>query len=88
MAEWSARRTRNPAVPGSSPALINRWICSRWSNFKFSAMLLIANWLPPASWGFQSCYVVFEIFVSEYLTSFCKLAVLSIIKKTFNLLNL
>ena len=21
MAEWSARRTRNPAVPGSSPAL-------------------------------------------------------------------
>ena len=51
-------------------------------------MLLIANWLPPASWGFQSCYVVFEISVSKYWTSFCKLAVLSIIKKPLNLLNL
>ena len=27
MAEWSARRTRNPAVPGSSPALATCWIC-------------------------------------------------------------
>ena len=29
MAEWSARRTGNPAVPGSSPALATCWICSR-----------------------------------------------------------
>ena len=28
MARWSARRTRNPAVSGSSPALATCWICS------------------------------------------------------------
>ena len=28
MAEWSVRRTRNPAVPGSSPALATCWICA------------------------------------------------------------
>ena len=27
MAEWSARRTRNPAVLGSSTALDTSWIC-------------------------------------------------------------
>ena len=26
VAEWSACRTRNPAIPGSSPALITTWI--------------------------------------------------------------
>ena len=31
VAEWSARRTRNPVVPGSSPALATCWICSRSS---------------------------------------------------------
>ena len=30
MAEWSARRTRNPAVPGSSPALATCWIWTCW----------------------------------------------------------
>ena len=29
--EWSARRTLNPVVPGSSPALATCWICSRSS---------------------------------------------------------
>ena len=29
VAEWSARRTLNPAVLGSSPALATCWICSR-----------------------------------------------------------
>ena len=29
VAEWSAPRTRNPAVPGSSPALATCWICAR-----------------------------------------------------------
>ena len=29
--EWSERRTRNPAVPGSSPALATCWICTRSS---------------------------------------------------------
>ena len=32
MAEWSARRTRNPEAPGSSPALNTLWNCSNWSN--------------------------------------------------------
>ena len=31
VAEWSARRTRYLAVPGSSPALATRWICARSS---------------------------------------------------------
>ena len=31
VAEWSARRTRNPAVPGSSPALATCWIWPRSS---------------------------------------------------------
>ena len=31
VAEWSARRTRNPAVPSSSPALATCWICARSS---------------------------------------------------------
>ena len=31
LAEWSALRTPNPAVPGSSPALATYWIRSRWS---------------------------------------------------------
>ena len=31
VAVWSARRTCNPAVPGSSPALATCWICS-WSS--------------------------------------------------------
>ena len=30
VAEWQARRTRYPAVPGSSPALASCWICP-WS---------------------------------------------------------
>ena len=31
VAEWSVRRTRIPAVPGSSPALATCSICSRSS---------------------------------------------------------
>ena len=31
VAEWSARRTCNPTVPGSSPALATCWICARSS---------------------------------------------------------
>ena len=30
--------------------------------------LQIANWLPPASWGLQSCYVMLKLFVSKYLS--------------------
>ena len=82
MAEWSGRWTRNSAVPGWSPALATCWICS-WSSqvqilscaCKLLLLLLLllllnylANWLPPASWGFKSCYLVFELFVSKYLS--------------------
>ena len=28
--------------------------------------LLIANWLPSVSWSFYPCYVIFELFVSNY----------------------
>ena len=31
VAEWTARRTRNSAVPGPCPALATCWICSRLS---------------------------------------------------------
>ena len=37
VAEWSARRTRNPAVPGSSPALATCWICARSSRVQILA---------------------------------------------------
>ena len=58
MTEWSARRTRTPAVPGSSPALATCWICSRSSRVQILGHACkIANWLPPASWGFKSCYL-------------------------------
>ena len=69
MDEWSARRTRNLAVPGSSPALVTCWICSRSSRVQIlghackkptGCLLLVGE--------FKSCYVVFELFVSKYLS--------------------
>ena len=52
MAEWSARQTRNPAVPGSSSAVATAGLVLGRLEFKSSATLVIASWLPPASWGF------------------------------------
>ena len=64
MAEKSACQTRNPEVLGSIPALGTCWICSQLSQVQIHG-----HWLPPASWGFSSCYVVFELFVSiKYLS--------------------
>ena len=54
-AEWSQHWTRNTAFPGSSPALATGWISSCSQSFSSShprPRLVIANWLPPASWGF------------------------------------
>ena len=54
-AEWSEHWTRNTAFPGSSPALATGWISSCSQSFSSShpwPRLVIANWLPPASWGF------------------------------------
>ena len=36
--------------------------------FKSSAMLVHVNSQLVTSWGFQSCYAVFELFVSKYLS--------------------
>ena len=57
MAEWSARRTRNPAVPGSCPAsshLLDLCSVVQILEFKFSATLVNSQLvrLPPASWSF------------------------------------
>ena len=55
MAEWSGRWTRNSAVPGWSPALATCWICSLSSQVQILSCACknyLANWLPPASWGF------------------------------------
>ena len=52
MAKWSVCVTHNTVVLGLSPALATCWIRSQLSEFKPSAMLVNANWLPSASWGF------------------------------------
>ena len=54
VAKWSARRTRNLAVPGSCPALATCWVCSPSSLVHSSATdvksQLVAS--GPARWGF------------------------------------
>ena len=52
MAEWSVHLTRNTVALGLSRALATCRICSQLFKFKPSAMLVKANWLPPASGGF------------------------------------
>ena len=43
-------------------------MCSVVASSNPRPCLSIANWLPPAIWGFKSCYVVFELlFFSKYL---------------------
>ena len=32
------------------------------------ACLIVANWMPFTSWDFLYCYVVFELFVSNYFS--------------------
>ena len=46
MAEWSARRTRNPAVPGSSPALPLAGFVLDRPEFKSTATLVNSQQLP------------------------------------------
>ena len=53
-AEWSEHRPRI-RLPGLSPVLATGWISSCSQSFSIShppPRLVIANWLPPASWGF------------------------------------
>ena len=57
VAKWSAYRTRNPVVPGSSPALATCliWVFGR-PELKSSDMLVNSQ----LRLGFKSCYVDFE----------------------------
>ena len=62
MAEWSARWTSNPAVPGSSPALATCWICSR---DKSSSTFVKSQLVASCQLGFL-IKGGFELFVSTY----------------------
>ena len=80
---WSARRTRNPAVPGSGRAFV-----LGSSEFKSSATLVNIQLVASCQLGFLIllCYVVFELFVSKYLRGVSvnlldELSALSIINK-------
>ena len=76
--EWVAAWQRGSVVEWSlisalytkSGDLATCWICSLSSRVQIfgHACKIIAYWLPHASWGFKSCYVVFELFVSKYLS--------------------
>ena len=52
MAEWSARGTRNPAVPGSSPALPLAGFVLGRPEFKFSATLVNSQLVAFCQLGF------------------------------------
>ena len=52
MAEWSARRTRNPAVLGLSPALATYWICSRSSRVEILAHAVNSQLVASCKLGF------------------------------------
>ena len=52
MAEWSVHLTRNTVALGISRALATCRIYSQLFEFKPSATLVKANWLPSASRGF------------------------------------
>ena len=81
--------------PGSRPALFTVWICSQSSRDQIPGhSRKQPAGCPPASRGFQSCHVLFELFVSKYMSGLVpvnlldKLSVLSTINKpsTSNLL--
>ena len=63
MDDWSARRTRNPAVQ----VQVKLWPLAGFvlghPEFKSLATLVNSQLAAPASWGFKSCYVVCELFV-------------------------
>ena len=61
MAQWPAHQTYNAVVPGPCSALTTCWICF-WSCQDQFLGLLLSSWLPPASWGFLSCYFLSALF--------------------------
>ena len=58
MAQWTAHQTPNAVVAGPCPALTTCF----WSCQDQFLGLLLSSWLPPASWGFLSCYFLFALF--------------------------
>ena len=58
MAQWTAHQTHNAVVAGPCPALTTCF----WSCQDQFLGLLLSSWLPPASWGFLSCYFLFALF--------------------------
>ena len=78
MAEWSPHRTRNPADPGSSPALATCWICPRSSlvqilghayNSQVAASYYAVGVFNPVTFHLN------HLFLELFECSACKLAV-------------
>ena len=66
LAEWSARRTRSLAVPGSSPTVAYRLICSRSSRVQILNHGCKQPTGGPCQLGFLSCCKI-ELFASKHL---------------------
>ena len=68
MAEWSARRL----VMRRSRVRVPLWPLAGFvlgrPEFKFSATLVYSQLVAFCQLGFLSCYVLFELFVSKYLS--------------------
>ena len=74
MVEWSMHWTRNMVVHGSESHfghLLELFLVVSNSN---PPPLLLANWLPPASSGFLSCYLDYFFYFFLFKQSTCKLA--------------
>ena len=70
VAEWSARRTPNPAVLGSSPALATCWICSPASRVQIlghACKKPTGCLLPVRVFNLVMLYLINELFFSKYL---------------------
>ena len=65
MVNASDSQSGGPGFESRSGHLLDLFLVVQRSNPR-SRLQILANWLPPASWGFKSCYVVFELVVSKY----------------------
>ena len=75
VAEWSARRTCNPAVPGSSLALATCWICARSSQVQIlghACKQPTGRLLPVGVFNPVMLYLNYLLLIFEW--SACKLA--------------
>ena len=75
--EWSAHRTRIPAVPGSSPAPTTTWVCfSVAPSSNPRPRLQIANWFASGQLGFLKNVMfdlkyLFQLFAQPPLALVC-----------------